>query len=215
MKLVSFFLLASSSSAFYKPNLHLTLVPADVGPTWEKALEHCSERNQTLPYIEDLSDQLFFVEELKAFMKIRAEEAGKPVSELPVSFYIGLKREAAEWKWNYMKEGEDQTTQICNMSESAETFWAPFYPPGESGTDGEKNCVVMAINTKQNSLLPDFYEDDANWVAEKCFGGAGFRGYACVDPLIDDSKLCSPDAGISNSLNFFLILALFYLSTSS
>ena len=46
----------------------------------------------------------------------------------------------------------------------------------------------MAINTKQNSLLPDFYDDDANWVAEKCFGGAGFRGYACIDPVVDDSK---------------------------
>jgi hypothetical protein len=32
--------------AFYKPNLHLTLVPADVGPTWEKALEHCSGEGQ-------------------------------------------------------------------------------------------------------------------------------------------------------------------------
>ena len=27
------------------------------------------------------------------------------------------------------------------FSESAETFWAPFYPPGESGTDGEKGRV--------------------------------------------------------------------------
>ena len=28
------------------------------------------------------------------------------------------------------------------FSESAETFWAPFYPPGESGTDGEKDRDV-------------------------------------------------------------------------
>ena len=118
--------------------------------------------------------------------------------------------ESSEWKWNYMKLNDDQTT-ICNMryrisnqlydntlnflksfmkhsSETATSFWAPFYPPGETGTDGEKNCVTMAINTKQNSLLPDFYDDDANWVAEKCFGGAGFRGYACIDPVVDDSK---------------------------
>ena len=101
----------SSCFAFYKPNLHLTLVPADVGPTWEKALEHCSgkeiildqhlsklmlfsskRQNQSLPYIENSSDQLYFVEALKAFMEKKAEESGKPASELPVSFYIGLRR---------------------------------------------------------------------------------------------------------------------------
>ena len=73
----------------------------------------------------------------------------------------------------------------------------------------------MAINTKQNFPLPDFYDDNANWVAEKCFGGAGFRGYACVDPLIDDSKLCSPDSGISNSLHFFVTVAIFFLTANS
>ena len=35
---------------------------------------------------------MFFVEALKAFMEKKAEESGKPASELPVSFYIGLKR---------------------------------------------------------------------------------------------------------------------------
>ncbi|CBY11840.1 unnamed protein product [Oikopleura dioica] len=204
----------SSCFAFYKPNLHLTLVPANVGPTWEKALEHCSERNQSLPYIENSSDQLYFVVALKAFMEKKAEESGKPASELPVSFYIGLRRESSEWKWNYMKENDDQTT-ICNMSEGGSTFWAPFYPPGETGTDGEKNCVVMAINTKQNSLLPDFYDDDANWVAEKCFGGAGFRGYACIDPVVDDSKLCAPDSGIRKKLDIFIASMLFAIFLSN
>jgi hypothetical protein len=35
---------------------------------------------------------MFFVEALTAFMEKKAEESGKPASELPVSFYIGLKR---------------------------------------------------------------------------------------------------------------------------